>query len=127
MNQRGFTLLEVLVATLIMGIAVAGLLSGLSTSMNNAARLTDHDRAAMLARSQMEALLADPHLPEGELLQGPGWRARVTRFEMPPNPAVGLEMLERIELEVSWMAGDKRRAFTLEAFRRRALRPEDLQ
>ena len=36
-TQRGFTLLEILVATTIMGVAVVGLLSSLSTSMRNAA------------------------------------------------------------------------------------------
>jgi type II secretion system protein I len=41
MNRRGFTLLEVLVATVIMATAVIALLSNLSTSLNNAARLTD--------------------------------------------------------------------------------------
>ena len=35
-DQRGFTLLEVLVATVIMGIAVAGLIAGLSQSVKNA-------------------------------------------------------------------------------------------
>ena len=33
MNQRGFTLLEVMVATVIMGIAIVGLLSGISQSL----------------------------------------------------------------------------------------------
>jgi len=35
-------------------------------------------------------------------------------------------ILERIELEVWWMAGDKRRTFTLDAFRRKQLRESDL-
>jgi len=53
MKRAGFTLLEVLVATVIMGIAVAGLIAGLSQSVRNAARLSDYDRAAMLARTKM--------------------------------------------------------------------------
>ena len=38
-GKRGFTLLEMIVATTIMGIAVAGLMSGISSSTRNAARL----------------------------------------------------------------------------------------
>ena len=44
-SRRGFTLLEVMVATTIMGIAVVTLLSALSTSVRNATRLTDYVRA----------------------------------------------------------------------------------
>ena len=40
MRQRGFTLLEVLVATMVMAIAVSGLLGALSSSMRNAAPST---------------------------------------------------------------------------------------
>jgi|SRR5690242_10733488 len=133
MRQRGFTLLEVLVATVIMGLAVVGLLSTISTSMRNAARLTDYDRVAMLARSQMDALLANRRLPQFSILEGryepalmggteAGWRARVSPFEMPASRGPGTAILERIELEVWWMAGDKRRTFTVDAFRRKQLR-----
>ena len=56
-RRHGFTLLEVLVATLIMGIAISGVLSGLAAASRNAARLTDYDRATLLAREKMDELL----------------------------------------------------------------------
>lgn len=137
MKQKGFTLLEVLVATAIMGIAVAGLLSAISTSMRNAAKLTDYDRVTLVARAQMDALLADRRLPEFSIFEGAfdpsvmagveaGWRARVTPFEMPVARRPGTPILERVELEVWWMAGENRRTFTLDAFRRKRLTPGDL-
>ena len=136
MRERGFTLLEVLVATLIMGLAVVGLLSSISTSLHNAARVVDYDRAALLARAQMDALLLSSNLRPFAVLQGDfdpavaggreaGWRARVTPFEM-PNRGAGAWMLERVELEVWWMAGGVRRTFTLDAFRRKQLRLDDM-
>ena len=59
-RQRGFTLLEMIVATMIMGIAVVGLMSGISSTTRNAARLRDYDRVVQLARLRMNDLLADP-------------------------------------------------------------------
>ncbi len=137
MKERGFTLLEVLVATLIMGLAVIGLLSSISTSMRNAVRVTDYDRVALLARAQMDTLLLNRRLPWFSVVQGSfdpalisgreaGWRARATPFERGVIPEVGNAVLERIELEVWWKNGDDRRTFTLDAFRRKVLRPDDL-
>lgn len=135
MNQRGFTLLEVLVATVIMAVAVAGLLGSLSTSMRSGSRLTDHDRAALLARTKMDELLVQSRLPRLTMIEGAleapegmksGWRARVTPFEMPPNAGPGTPILERVELEVWWTAGEQRRTFTLEGYRRGVLTREDI-
>lgn len=137
MRERGFTLLEVLVASLIMGIAVVGLLSGISASLRHAARLTDYDRVALLARAQMDALLVNHRLPQFTVMEGSfdpvlmggvraGWRARLTPFEMPPNRGPGTQVLERAELEIWWMSGEDRRTFTVEGFRRKTLYPEDL-
>ena len=127
-----------MVATLIMAIAVVGLLSALTTSMRNAAKLTDYDRAAQFARQKMdELLIATGTLPKGAPFEGiwdpaltggiqTGWRARITPFEQPDPPRPG-PILERIELEVWWMQGDQRRTFNLEGFRRGLLLPEAVQ
>ncbi len=125
-RRKGFTLLEMMVAAVIMAVAVSGLMSSLSTSMRNASKITEYDRASIMARSKMDELISQPHLPRRTLLEGPGWRARVTPFEMPPNPQPGYSILDRIELEVSWMAGDQRKTFVLEGFRKSILTQEDV-
>lgn len=138
MKQRGFTLLEMLVATLIMGIAVVGLMSAITGSMRNASRVTARDRAVLLARSKMDELLLDSRFPLETVVQGAfdpsltggvegGWRARLKRFEMPPDPAPGKQSLDRLELEIWWMSNGERRTFALNGYRADVLREEDLQ
>jgi general secretion pathway protein I len=135
--RKGFTLLEVLVATVLMAVAVAGLLSNLSTSLRNASRLTDHDRAAMLARRKMDELLLVPRLPKYQILEGVwdptiagemkgGWRAQLTPFERAPNAGAGSLAIDRLELEVWWVSGIERRSFKLEGYRTDVLKPEDV-
>jgi general secretion pathway protein I len=129
-NRKGFTLLEVMVATVIMGIAVAGLIAGLSQSVKNASRLADYDRAAMLARTKMNDLVLDVTLPYDGTLEGKfdpdqaggvpsGWRASLRPFDLPPKAGPGTEILQRIALEIWWEpAQGTRRSIQLESYRR---------
>jgi hypothetical protein len=130
-------LLEVLVATLVMAIAVAGLMGAISTSIRNAARLTDHDRGVQLGRQKMDELMIATGLQKGIPFQGTwgpevtggseiGWVARLTPFELPKASSIGRPFVERIELEIWWMSGTLRRSFRLEGYHRALLTQPDL-
>lgn len=137
MNRRGFTVLEVLVATMIMGIAVSGILSGMAAAARNAARLAQFDRATLLARQKMDELLVNQEIPRSAPTEGlwdpalsgtvrTGWRAVIEPMESAPGAGAGRWVVDRIQLEVWWMDGQTRRSFSLEGFRRGILRPGDV-
>src|SRR5581483_10865240 len=120
-SQHGFTLLEILVATTIMGIAVVGILSSLSTSMRNAAHVTEADRIAQVARNKMEELVVDRTLPfqgalEGNFDNTSGWTAQIAPFEA-PQMQPGALILQRIALVVWWKNGATQREYPLESYR----------
>ena len=127
--RGGFTLLEVLVATVIMGIAVTVLIGGLSQSVKNADRLKAWDRASMLARARMEELLLDPELPFDGSVEGTfpsdqsggipaGWKASLRPFELPPNAGPGAVIVQEVALDVWWEPeSGGRRDLHLESYR----------
>jgi type II secretion system protein I len=122
-SDAGFSLLEVLVATVIMGIAVTSLIVGLSQSVKNASRLSDYDRSATLARNKMNELLLDVDLPfdgevEGQFDKTSGWRAVVRPYDEPPQAGPGALILQRVALEVWWQpATGTRRTLQLAGYR----------
>ncbi len=137
-TERGFTLLEVLIATVVMAIAIAGVLAALSTSVRNAARLTDRDRASIFARRKLDEMLVEKRLPRNVILEGAydpgttnglpsGWKARVTAFEVPENPGPGTKILDRIEVQIWWIVSGQTQTFEAEGFRRTVLTPEDIK
>jgi len=128
-HRSGFTLLEVLVATVIMGVAVAGLLVGLAQSVKNASRLAEYDRAVMLARTKMNDLILDVNLPfdggvdggfDAEQAGGleSGWKAVLKPYDVPPDAGPGTVVLQEIDLEVWWEpTSGSRRTMHLASYR----------
>ena len=128
-RRAGFTLLEVLIATVIMGVAVTALISGLSQSVKNANRLADYDRAVMLARTRMNDLLLDVNLPFDGSVNGvftadqasgipSGWSAALKPYDIPPNAQPGATVLQQIALDIWWQpATGGRRTMHLESYR----------
>lgn len=124
-------------ASTIFAVAVVGLMAGLSGVTRNASRLREYDRAVQLARLRMNDLLADVKLPRNTEIDAPfdpqitggvqaGWRAKVTTAEVSPIRMMNDFALDRIDLEVWWMAGDQRRILRVEGYRRRLLTAEDV-
>jgi len=125
-RQRGFTLLEALVAVMILGSAVAATSGVLSTSLRNIGRAEDYQRVTLLARAQMNELMALPAWKDGTTWSGEWagdyhWTARA---ELVP-PAHGAEnavyVLVRMTLVGVWKTTRGSKSYTLETARVQAL------
>ncbi len=129
-EQRGFSLLELLVATALLGTVIIGLLTLVTSSLSNAVVVRDYDRAAMLGKAKMNELMMMSPLPIDQPLSGrydEGWRweAVVTPFEAIPPVRVGSRIILRIQVLISWRnaAGDRQSEFI--GYRSVRIRPED--
>ncbi|MCC6291868.1 MAG: prepilin-type N-terminal cleavage/methylation domain-containing protein [Bryobacterales bacterium] len=125
-RRGGFTLLEVLIAATIMAIAIGTLLGSLQTSLANASRLGERDRATLEAKRLLDEILVDQTIRPGAEMGGVvapvvglpagAWRAQVSRFETGPG-GPGSRQLERVAVEITWRTGNTPRRAFLEGFR----------
>ena len=119
-HQGGFTLLEVLIATAILGTAVAALFSLLSGSLSGARRLQAPEQVLTLARTQLNDLLASsergraasPKLPLDQEVKGrwsddTRWEAEATRVPAGQDAVPGQPILVRVVLNAFWRTEGK--------------------
>jgi general secretion pathway protein I len=118
--SAGFTLLEILVAFIVLAIVGGSLLQLFQGGMRNVAHATDYSHAALLARSKLSELEAYPEVAPGEQTgdfdERYRWRLRVEPYRDPggaPTSASGVELMAA-ELSVSWGEDREQRSLTVE-------------
>lgn len=121
-RKNGFSLLEVAVATLLLGVAAVGILGAIGSSVSAAGAARDYGEAGLLARSCMNELLARRYLEPGAILRGSHgpvseWEASVEPLEGFGADAQGNHLV-RIRLDWRWKRGGERKAIRLEGYRR---------
>jgi general secretion pathway protein I len=120
-NNRGFTLLELLLAFVVFALSFATVLEILSGSMRNTVRAREYTEAALTAQSVMDQVGLEIPLQAGFSAAGEAgdYRWEIELFEYVDtgeNPhsvelaeLTGIELLE-VDLSVSW--GEQRREQT---------------
>lgn len=119
-NDRGFTLLEVLVAMVLLSIALAAIFELFSANLKGIVKSDDISHAVILAESKMREILDNETLAERVWTEstGNGYRidAAVKRTERDRTNNLQIELFE-ISLTVFWSKGSKERTFNLKTLK----------
>ena len=121
--NRGFTLIEVLVAAAVLGMTATALFGLFSKSLFNLRRVEDLHRYELAAQNVMNRVLLLPSLPgeaqaTGALDAGSGqWTVRVHPWapsDLEPKPG---EAILRVDVAVTWLGRSSRRSIEIEALK----------
>jgi general secretion pathway protein I len=126
-RERGYTLLEVIIAFGVLALALTLLLGILTNSGRQVRWSGDAGRAALLAQSLLEEMELDGRLREG-LREGRldgdryRWRLQVRPWRDPGQPAQALRdpaapRLLEVELALAWADGGPRETLVLRSLR----------
>jgi type II secretion system protein I len=108
-SERGFTLIEALIAFAILAVVLVALYEVMGTSLKGFDRAAEADEALMIAQSQLDRLAATKTPPAGPL-QGAidgtpfRWRATITPSaqQEPEHLRISPLRLHTLRLVVSW-------------------------
>jgi general secretion pathway protein I len=124
-KNRGFTLMEVLVALAIMGIGLTVILELFSGGLRLGRISEEYSKAMNYARIKMEEVTLQDHIEEGtEEGEFDGtfrWQVEIEKVEMLPiektpdfkPPAE----LFKVKIDVLWKSGTKERSARIESFK----------
>ena len=121
-RQRGFSLLEVLVAFAILSVSLGVLLQVFATGLRNAGMADDYTQATLFAESILTAIGRETPLSEGDH-SGPindrfSWRSTVSAYtEGMPDPEKAQVRAYRVGVEVFWHGLLQERSVVLETLR----------
>jgi len=119
-SRRGFTLIEVLVAVSIMGIAIAVILQLFSANLRNISDSSDYVAAAIRAEVKMMEVMDNRSLLEKSYseITNDGYRMDVAITEALKERTENLQVrLFEIALTVHWTKGTKEKSMTLRSMK----------
>ena len=112
----GFTLLEVLVALVLLSISLVAIFELFSANLRGIAKSDDYSYAVIMAEAKMRQILDDDTLAEQTLTESTddGYRMNAVVSSTASDRMENLQIkLLEINLKVSWMKDSKERAFNL--------------
>lgn len=118
--RAGFTLLEVLVATALLGIAVAVILQLFSSNLRALSVSEDFVQASIKAEAKMREVLDNDKPSETSFSEttNDGYRVDVLIKDSLKERTENIEMqLFQIDVTVHWTKGAKERSFTLRSLK----------
>ena len=98
-HNAGFSLIEVMVAILILGVALAGLTHGISTALGSSKESEWQTTAALFAQGKIETVRAEGLLKDGEDEGGCGAGLKLYRWKQTIS-ATDLDGLHQVEVVV---------------------------
>jgi general secretion pathway protein I len=124
MIERGFSLIEVLVAFVILALSAGALLAAFSGGLRNTGLAAEYSRAALYAQSKLETVGVETPLEvgasAGEFDAGFRWELEVRSYQA-PEEEIDLDALHyqalQVTLRVFWGEQDRQRAITLSTLR----------
>ncbi len=129
-SQKGISLLEILIAVSLLGVAFTAVFTGLSTALRTIDRVAQYNRAVDFALLKMNQVLLDPTLQPGfqrlgEFSSGETWAARAELVEERPGATANQRVqLLRVAVEVRWKLSRGEQRFALQTLKLRMARAE---
>jgi len=119
-SHNGFTLLEVIVAIAILGIAISVVLQLFSANLRAISVSGDYVAAATKAEAKMREILSDDRLSEKSFSEATqeGYRIDISITDIMKERTENLQVkLLEVDLTIHWIQGTKQKSMSLRTFK----------